>query len=385
VHVPLLHPELNDISVRFATFHDASPETRALAAADFGRAEAAERVYLETCHRVELVSVHETSPVLTGRAVRGRAAVKRVFDVVAGFESAVVAEEQVLAQARAAHEVALRQRSSGPVLNELFRRALRFGRRVRSHTLPGTDTSLADRAVRWLNERLPATDAAVAVVGTGEIGRLLARGIATRGHRVTVVSGSAARAEDLARTLPGVGHSIRVGTIDREVLHEHGAVAIAVRGTGSRITRSDLGDSLPWTVDLSAPGAVDGDAATVLGDRLLTLDALGQHAHSVSALDPGTERQLRAEVEAEVDRFGEWLDTRRNADAVALLRTEADAIRQRHLAQLRRRTALSDAQLAAVEATSAAMLAELLHGPSTRLRHGAADAALVRRLFGVDP
>ena len=381
----LPHPDLDDIRVRYVTFRDTAAEARARAAAAFANARGAERVVLETCHRVELVSVFGDDPTSGGDVVAGARAVTRVFDVVAGFESAVVAEEQILSQARAAYEDAIARRTSGPVLNELFRRALRFGRRVRSHALPGTDRSLADRAVGWLIDRLPSSGRAVGVVGTGEMGRLLAHGVASRSHAVTVVSRSRERAEDLVASLPGAGHTARVGALDREVASSVDALAIAVRGGGVRLTPSHLDPrALPWTVDLTTPGSVAEDAARVLGDRLVTLDGLVASANRPSSLAPAVERRLRAEVSGEVEQFAAWLQTRRGADAVAVLRDEADAIRERHVRRLRQRAALTDAQFAAVEASAAAMVAELLHGPSVRLRHGGADAAAVRRLFGIE-
>lgn len=378
-------PGLDDIRVRFVTFRDTAADGRAAAAAAFADARAAERVVLETCHRVELVSVCEDATIREGQVLSGADAAARVFDVIAGFESAVVAEEQILSQARIAYEDAMARRTSGPVLNELFRRALRFGRHVRSHALPGTDRSLADRAVGWLAERLPPSGARVAVVGTGEMGRLLAHGLASRAHTVTIVSGSRERAERLVESLPGAGHAARLGPVDRGVAGAADALAIAVRGGAMRLAPWDLDETaLPWTVDLSAPGSVEPEAAVLLGDRLATLDHLGESTRGQSALDPRVERRLRAEVRGEVERFAAWLETRRGADALALLRGEADAIRERHVQRLRQRSLLTDAQLAAVDATAAAMVAELLHGPSVRLRHGDPDAALVRRLFGIE-
>jgi glutamyl-tRNA reductase len=101
-------------------------------------------------------------------------------------------------------------------------------------------------------------------------------------------------------------------------------------------------------------------------------------------LRPATEQRLRADLEVEVERFVAWLEGRRSGDAVALLHREADAVRRRHLERLRTRARLDDAQLAAVEASSAAMLGELLHRPSVELRRGGEDAATVRRLFGLE-
>jgi hypothetical protein len=45
---------------------------------------------------------------------------------------------------------------------------------------------------------------------------------------------------------------------------------------------------------------------------------------------------------------------------------------------------LNAEQLTAVEAATNAMIGELLHGPTVQLRRGVADAAVIRRLFGVD-
>jgi glutamyl-tRNA reductase len=137
-------------------------------------------------------------------------------------------------------------------------------------------------------------------------------------------------------------------------------------------------------LDLSAPSAVHPAAVAILGDRILDLDRLGELHGGAPVLAPKVEARLRRNIDDEVAAFVDWLGARRSADALALLHREADEVRRRHLERLRRRATLDDAQLAAVEAASAAMLGELLHGPTVRIRRGGADAATVRRLFGID-
>ena len=127
-----------------------------------------------------------------------------------------------------AYEAALARRETGPILNELFRRAIRFGRRVRTHARPGTDRSLADPGVAWLLERLPAGSLVLAA-GTGEMGRLLAHRIAEAGHRVRVLSHSAERGGALLERLRGSGHHLRVGSLSAEAIHAADAISIAVR------------------------------------------------------------------------------------------------------------------------------------------------------------
>jgi glutamyl-tRNA reductase len=374
---------LDRIEVRYATFRDRPGHERTTFAERLRGVEAEERVLIDTCHRVELVSVDADAPQPTAQ-LRGTDAVRRVFEVVAGFDSAVVAEEQLLGQVRGAYEEALAAGDSGPILNELLRRALRYGRRVRSHARPGTDRSLADPGVAWLRERVPGAGR-VAVAGTGEMGRLVASRLARDGHPVTVVSASAERGGRLLESLPGDEHHLAVGPIRRELLATVSAAALAVRSRVPLLAAEVLPDgNLPWVLDLSSPSAVDDAAARILGERLLDLDRLGEIHGSAPVLAPDVEARLRRRLEDEVQHFAAWLEARRGADALALLHGEADAVRRRHLERLRRRATLDDSQLAAVEAASAAMLGELLHGPTVELRHGGADAATVRRLFRID-
>lgn len=375
--------DLHHIRVRFATFRDLTIDERSTHAAQLSSVPAVERLLLDTCHRVELVSVDDAPT--PGRCVAGREAIRRVFEVVGGFDSAVVAEEQLLGQVRAAYEAALAEGSTGPILNELLRRALRFGRRVRSHARPGTDRSLADRGASWLLERLGADPASVLVAGTGEMGRLAALHLAGAGHRITIISRSAERGRRVLERLVGSQHRLVVGSLEPATVASSRAMVLAVRSREPILSALQLqAGAPPWTIDLSTPVAVSADAAALLGHRLLTLDRLGEIAGAAPVLAPGVERRLRAEMDDEVERFVAWLDARRSGDALAVLHGEADAVRRRHLDRLSRSAGLGPGQLAAVEAASAAMMGELLHGPSVELRRGGADADTVRRIFGLD-
>lgn len=375
--------DLRHIRVRFATFREHPAEDRARMATDLAGAEADERVLLETCHRVELITVGRSDEPADGAVVRGREAVRRVFEVVAGFDSAVVAEEQLLGQARGAYEAALAAGATGPILNELFRRALRFGRHVRTHARPGSDRSLADRGVAWLAERLPRAGR-VAVIGTGEMGRRSALRLAEMGHTVTVVSGSAERGGRLLENLGGVGHRLLVGDVDRTAVRGVDAIVVAMRPRAPVLTGEMLdAERPPWVLDLSSPSAVGDTAAAALGHRLLTVDGLAGVEGGRPVLDPRAERRLRAELATEIDAFKTWMENRRGTDALAMLHREAEAIRRRHLDRLQRRARLDPEQLAAVEAASSAMIGELLQRPTLELRRHGGDAQAVRRLFGL--
>jgi glutamyl-tRNA reductase len=376
------------IVVLSSTFRDASVTARASAESVLrGIAPTlAESVLLTTCHRAELIGVEDTPlrPVPgVVRTVRGAYAVERVLSVIAGFDSAIVAEEQLLGQARDAYATALARRDTGPILNELMRRALRLGKRVRASARPGTDRSLADAAARLVLERTRrAHDARpILVIGTGKVGQQAAARLADRGATVTVASRDPARAERVVDALPRRSQHT-ASTVADALAHaaDFGALLIAVRGS------VPLGpqhiETARLLVDLSTPAAVDDGVTTALGDRSVTIDSIVPSDHR--RLEPRIEARLRAEIIEERDRFIGWLGERRSGDAVGMLRRSAAETRRRHLDRLRRRGLLDPRQLAAVEAATEALVGELLHGPTLALRAGGATAADVRRIFGVD-
>ena len=399
VAVPRSTPDANPNStfrpdglvVLSATYRERGTEEReALAEALLQRKGFVEQVSLHTCHRIELIAVlahGELPPAHPGLGLaRGAEAAERVFLVAGGLDSAVVAEEQVLGQVREAYEGARAAGATGPVLNELLQRAIRFGKRVRSEVQPRTDRGLADRALGWAAQRLdPGAGRAALVIGTGEMGGLVAASLAARGMTVTVGSRSVERAERVVAGLPNSDHH-RAVSLERGLRQaaNQDVVAIAVRSATNLLDASHLlSGRLPLVIDLSAPPAVTRAAADLLGDRLLDLDRLGAPS-STHRLSYAAEHRLRAAASGEARGFVTWWAQRSSGDGIATLHAHADEIRERHLERLRRRADLTPEQLTAVEATAAAMLGELLHAPTLRLQREPAARDVVARVFGLD-
>jgi glutamyl-tRNA reductase len=385
--------EIDRLVVASATFRDIDTEAReALASALEECANGmGERVLLHTCHRVELILFVEPGANLAKlhgglKRCSGSAAAERVMLVAAGLDSAVLAEEQVLGQVRDAYASALARGQTGPITNELLRRSVRFGKRVRSFAQPIGDRSLVDHAARWVEDRVsspPRRSVSALVFGTGEVGRTLAGRFAARGASVTVASRSRERAATVAAELP---HLERHGTaLISDALAgqlDYDIVALAVQGGVARLDTRHLVGRRPLVVDLSSPCTVTPEAAALLGDRLLNLDRLG--IPGARRLSADVEHRLRSEARAEASAFAAWVEFRASGDGIALLRGHAEEIRRRHLDRLRHKGKFDQAQAAALEAMTVAMFGELLHVPTVRLGRDAEAAARVREVFGIE-
>lgn len=213
------------------------------------------------------------------RVRTGAAAARHLMRVVAGLESAVLGEDQVLAQAREAYRRACQAGSAGPLLHRLFHAAFRVGRRVRGETGLCTGVrSLAGAGIAHLEETLHGVEGrSFAVLGAGEMASLAARRLRERGAgRLVIASRTRERAEALAAGVDGetcewawrhgalwqadgavcaVSSERPVVEIDwlREWVGRHGAgVAIVDLGVPANVERSDEMPAGLVLVDMAA-------------------------------------------------------------------------------------------------------------------------------------
>src|SRR5436305_1697580 len=173
-----------------------------------------ELALLCTCHRTEAYftsagdeseAVHGVAAILPGllptdqhdlEVLTGTDAIEHLFRVASGLDSLVVGEPQVLGQVRRAYALARDTGSTGPALANIFGRAIRLGRRVRSETALGrVGLSIGSIATAHLNERLGGVGGrAGTIVGSGEAAADAATILWKQGARLSIVSRSGSSA-----------------------------------------------------------------------------------------------------------------------------------------------------------------------------------------------
>ena len=133
-----------------------------------------------------------------------QAAVRHLFRVAASLDSQIVGEHQILGQLKEAYGTALDCRSAGFLLNKVFHRAFRVGKRVQSETQLGQGAASVSLAAVELARHVFSDLAgkAVMLVGAGKTAQLAARALLRRGAtRLVVANRTLARAEALASEL----------------------------------------------------------------------------------------------------------------------------------------------------------------------------------------
>lgn len=294
-------------------------------------------VAIATCHRLELYCEGLSAPgaleafrLFVGGAGEGResrpprvgpVAARHLLRVAAGLESAVLGEEQVLSQVRAAYREACSAGRSSPLLHRLFHAAFRAGRRVRAETGLGQGArSLGGAALALLHRTLDGLrDRSVLVLGAGEMAALVARSLTSRGvGRLLIAGRTPTRAAALAgatgaETTPWEWRRSALTAVDAVVC----ATSAPEPVLGAACLRHVVaGRARPLVVvDMGVPRNVEPPPRAVSGLEVVDIDALQDRLREDRRRREEAVRQAEVIVAEEFAAFEEWA-SRHGATAV---------------------------------------------------------------------
>lgn len=385
------------VHVRDALFPDRDRAAAFYGAVEDGTLGVDGAVLLSTCSRVELYVVAPSAPVASVRvhswllngmrehtghiyAKMNDAAVTHLHAVAAGLDSIVLGEHEILGQVGDALKAAQAEGTAGPILERLFRGAMRAGRRARDETAIGRGpTSLAFVAARIAGDVVPPAERRrLVIVGAGHTARLAAHGFHKLGWSELIVAnrtraraealaseygGRAAALEDLDRVLDGADTLLAAVSSERPVLSA-AALARIANGNGRRLLALDLGN----------PRNVEPAARRLDGVDLRDLDDLSEVGGASLSDRAGEIPAATAIVEQETARFNAWLAHRKVVPLVKRMRESFEEIAEAEM--LRHAHRFSEEDREALERFTRSLVRKLLHEPIARLKEIAEGGAL---------
>jgi glutamyl-tRNA reductase len=358
-----------------------------------------EYVVLSTCARTEIYfeasefhsSVDRISTVLASvlgrekeeltqvaRVHYGAGAAEHLYRVACGLDSRIVGESEILAQVKVAFEGAIAAKSSGQVMNRLFREAIEVGKKARSSTKLATgSTSIAAAGARlcldMVNGDSLESRPLIAVVGSGAVGLEVLEVLLDRSVDVVVVTRRPERVRGRDRT----------GCAEVRALEDLETVLAKVDGvvfaTSSPSTILDSAmyekvalyrDGRPLAiVDLSMPRDVDGEIGGGEAVRLIDLDAVNRHVEAQLGVRLDAVQEVERFISGSLERFESIHAARELSPVLQALYERAESIRLKELEGFVHRSSLDDPSLLAeVDRLTSQVVAKLLHAPATQLR-----------------
>jgi len=328
-------------------------------------------------------------------------AVNHLFGVAAGLDSAVVGEHEIQGQVKTAWQTAHTEQTVGSTLNAVFRHALEVGKRARTETGIGRHiTSVSQAAAVLAAQHLGTLDGKRAfVLGAGDMGMGMTRAVAESGAslaQLVVASRTWKRASGLAEQYSG--QAVHLDQIEDELLHAD-VVFTSTSAASYMIDHEQLAPIIDLRagrplliVDIAMPRDVEPAAGDLPGVTLLDMDAVREFTEAGMRERQAEVARVQTIINAEVSRYFDTATAREMDPIIAAFRGQIEQIRQAELQRFAPSLAgLSTEQSEALDALTKAMLAKVMHEPTTRLKKSADSkqgerlATALRTLFDLDP
>jgi glutamyl-tRNA reductase len=377
-----------------------------------------EGIIVSTCNRVEIVAKakerHAGAATLKEFLSRDRGvsldevdkftyafeetdAVRHLFRVVAGLDSMVLGEPQILGQVKRAYEVAREAGATGAVLDRLLQQGLSAAKRVRTETgISRHAVSIAFAAVELAKKIFGEIGGRSALLlGAGKMTELAARHLVSSGvSRILVANRTYSRAVALAERFSGEAVNWDDGLaclerVDIVVTGTAAAEPVLTKAIVQKAIRARRSRPL-FLIDIAVPRDVAPDVNDIDNVYLYDIDDLQGVVDS--NLD---ERRRQAEIaakmiEGEVESFDHWLQSLDLTPTITALRERLHGIGRSELDRFRRKLGpLSAEQHRTVEELTRAVIQKILHTPIRHLKgcaargHGGDVAGLYREIFDI--
>lgn len=271
-------------------------------------------------------------------------AVKNLLSTAAGLESQAIGEHQIVGQIRHSLDLARKQKAIGPVLDQLVRKAIYTGKKVRLETNIGKHSaSLATVAYELIHKhRIKLEEATILLIGTGNMANLMAT-ILDRSSfkKLYVASHDAERAGEMAANWKGEAVSMSqlheiVFDADLIIGGTQGEVNILLEKElpESKCTRARFAigvHSPKLFIDFGVPRNFNPDLKQFKNIHLFDLDDIKQLTFE-SLLKRYDEIPLaRNIVNREVEDYEEWYDHRKVAPVLEAFSNNLDEIKESEL------------------------------------------------------
>ena len=212
----------------------------------------------------------------------GQECIEHLFKVASSLDSLVLGEGQILSQVKKAYSMARDCKATGVVLNTLFNRAIKVGKRVRSETKIAYNAVSVSYAAVEQAKKLAGGDlkaAKVLILGAGEMSELTARHLAANGVKTFFVSNrNFDRASQFAVKFNGIEvpfDNFLQSAADADII-------ITSTGAPHYIIRAwDLSRLMPGRrdkplliIDIAVPRDVEPEAGEISGVKLYNIDDL---------------------------------------------------------------------------------------------------------------
>lgn len=325
-----------------------------------------EAVLLSTCNRTELYFFQEGSYVEEFNksvisliidykklnpdiesgfySYSGYGAVRHLFRVVAGLDSMVIGENQILGQLKQAYRMSYGIRMTGTVLNRLFHKSFEAGKRVRSETDINKGASSVGYAAVELAHKVfgELENSPVLLIGAGETGELVLKCLKERGSKsITIINRTMEKAEDLAKKFYAEAKDFSL--LENTLIESD--IVITSTSAGKWLLSKELiagiekkrKRKLFLLIDLSVPRNIDESVRDISNTFLFNIDDLHQIVAYNNSKRYGAVKESEVIVGEIAEEFIVWENGLQLSPTIESLKKKLISYSKNELSNLKKR------------------------------------------------
>ncbi|MHB1677491.1 MAG: glutamyl-tRNA reductase [Sulfuriferula sp.] len=303
-------------------------------------------------------------------------AARHAFRVASGLDSMVLGETQILGQMRQAARIADQAGTLGIVLHKLFQQTFAVAKDVRTTTEIGASSvSMAAAAVRLAERIFPSiAEQNVLFIGAGEMIELCAAHFGARHPKhMLVANRTVARAAALADRYQGAAIALselpeHLANYDIVVTCTASPLPILGKGMVERALKARRHRPI-FMVDLAVPRDIEAEVSELSDVFLYSVDDLGSIVQQGLSNRQSQVNQAEEIIEASVQQFSHWMDTREVVPTIRSLRDHADRVRRNEVERALKLLAKGEPPEQVLEMFSRSLTNKFLHHPTHALNH----------------
>ena len=366
--------------------------------------EIAECVILSTCNRTEVYAVMDEDETVEAKeelksflldmakssddvadeyfyAYYGADCIRHLFRVASSLDSLVIGEGQILNQVKKAYSVAKAEKATRTVLNMLFHRAIKTGKKVRTETrIAYSAVSVSYAAVELAKKTIgDLSHSNVLLLGAGQMGELTARHLVANGVKTVFVSNRKyMRAAELAENFGGVAVPFE------EFMKSAESADVIITSTGAPhylVERWDVERLMAKRkhrplifIDIAVPRDVEPEVGEIPNVNLYNIDDLEAVVESNLQIRQQEAEEAENIIEEAMDEMIERFRYLEYRPVMALLSDKAERIRRREVKRaMAKLSGLSIDERRAVKHLSKMIVRKLLRDPMICLNEAALE------------
>ena len=301
----------------------------------------------------------------------GEEAIRHIFRVAAGLESAIPGEDEILRQLKQAYEFAHRFHNTDKCFNHLFQEAIKCAKEVKSSLkISEIPISPGYIGLKYLEEQAGGfAGKNLLLIGFGEIGQLFFRYASELPFaKITVCNRSQAAAQAACAKQPN--DCYLQSSQAREALPEADFVITATSCPHLILRREECPPrSRPlYLLDMSIPRNIDEGLNELPNYQVANIDVLQKLAERNAA----NRRQLTEQAEELINRytadFQRWLELSEQDEVIKTLNQSVDEIAEEHLKYLFQKIEVSERERTIISRTMQSALRKAVRNPIISLK-----------------